>query len=43
MLIAGDDEEAKRKVSELVSDGGLRPLDVPALPNPPGRTRLSLG
>jgi predicted dinucleotide-binding enzyme len=28
VLIAGDDEEAKRKVSQLVSDGGLRPLDV---------------
>jgi predicted dinucleotide-binding enzyme len=27
-LIAGDDEEAKRKVSHLVFDGGLRPLDV---------------
>jgi 8-hydroxy-5-deazaflavin:NADPH oxidoreductase len=28
VLIAGDDEEAKRKVSMLVSDGGLRPLDA---------------
>ncbi|GEL20964.1 NADPH-dependent F420 reductase [Pseudonocardia asaccharolytica] len=28
VLIAGDDEDAKRKVSQLVSDGGLRPLDV---------------
>ncbi len=28
VLIAGDDEEAKRKVSQLVSDGGLRPIDV---------------
>jgi predicted dinucleotide-binding enzyme len=28
VLITGDDEEAKRKVSELVSDGSLRPLDV---------------
>src|SRR5918992_3917811 len=28
ILIAGDDEEAKRKVSQLVSDGGLRPVDV---------------
>ena len=27
VLIAGDDEEAKQKVSQLVSDGGLRPLD----------------
>ena len=31
VLIAGDDEEAKRKVSQLVSDGGLRPVDVGAL------------
>jgi 8-hydroxy-5-deazaflavin:NADPH oxidoreductase len=28
VLIAGDDAEAKRKVAQLVSDGGLRPLDV---------------
>ena len=28
VLIAGDDDEAKQKVSELVSDGGLRPVDV---------------
>jgi predicted dinucleotide-binding enzyme len=28
VLIAGDDEAAKRKVAQLVSDGGLRPLDV---------------
>ena len=28
VLIAGDDDDAKRKVVELVSDGGLRPLDV---------------
>jgi 8-hydroxy-5-deazaflavin:NADPH oxidoreductase len=28
VLIAGDDDEAKRKVSQLVSDAGLRPLDV---------------
>jgi NADPH-dependent F420 reductase len=28
VLIAGDDERAKQKVSQLVSDGGLRPLDV---------------
>jgi 8-hydroxy-5-deazaflavin:NADPH oxidoreductase len=28
VLIAGDDAEAKRKVSQLVSDGGLRPVDV---------------
>lgn len=28
VLIAGDDEEAKQKVSQLVSDGGLRPVDV---------------
>jgi predicted dinucleotide-binding enzyme len=27
-LIAGDDEEAKRKVAQLVSEGGLRPVDV---------------
>jgi NADPH-dependent F420 reductase len=28
VLIAGDDSDAKRKVSQLVSDGGLRPIDV---------------
>ena len=28
VLIAGDDDEAKRKVAQLVSDGGLRPIDV---------------
>jgi 8-hydroxy-5-deazaflavin:NADPH oxidoreductase len=28
VLIAGDDEAAKEKVSQLVSDGGLRPIDV---------------
>jgi predicted dinucleotide-binding enzyme len=28
VLIAGDDKGAKQKVSQLVSDGGLRPLDV---------------
>ena len=28
VLIAGDDDEAKRKVAQLVSEGGLRPLDV---------------
>jgi 8-hydroxy-5-deazaflavin:NADPH oxidoreductase len=28
VLIAGDDDEAKRKVSRLVSDAGLRPIDV---------------
>ena len=28
VLIAGDDESAKQKVSALVSDGGLRPIDV---------------
>ena len=28
VLLAGDDEEAKRKVSQLVSDAGLRPVDV---------------
>jgi predicted dinucleotide-binding enzyme len=31
VLIAGDDADAKRKVAQLVSDGGLRPLDVGAL------------
>jgi 8-hydroxy-5-deazaflavin:NADPH oxidoreductase len=28
VLIAGDDEDAKQKVSQIVSDGGLRPIDV---------------
>jgi 8-hydroxy-5-deazaflavin:NADPH oxidoreductase len=28
VLIAGDDDEAKRKVASLVQAGGLRPLDV---------------
>lgn len=28
VLIAGDDEDAKEKVSSLVKDGGLRPIDV---------------
>jgi hypothetical protein len=28
VLIAGDDKGAKRKVSQLISDGGLRPLDA---------------
>jgi NADPH-dependent F420 reductase len=28
VLLAGDDDEAKRKVSRLVSDGGLRPIDA---------------
>jgi NADPH-dependent F420 reductase len=28
VLIAGDDEAAKRKVAQLVADGGLRPIDV---------------
>ena len=31
MLIASDDEEAKRIVSGIVSDGGLRPIDAGAL------------
>jgi predicted dinucleotide-binding enzyme len=31
VLIASDDDEAKRKVSQLVSDAGLRPVDVGAL------------
>jgi predicted dinucleotide-binding enzyme/nucleotide-binding universal stress UspA family protein len=31
VLIAGDDEDAKRKVAQLVSDGGLRPVDVGGL------------
>jgi predicted dinucleotide-binding enzyme len=28
VLIAGDDDSAKQKVSQLVSGGGLRPIDV---------------
>jgi predicted dinucleotide-binding enzyme len=28
VLIAGDDEAAKEKVSRIVADGGLRPIDV---------------
>jgi NADPH-dependent F420 reductase len=28
VLIAGDDDDAKKRVAELVADGGLRPLDV---------------
>jgi predicted dinucleotide-binding enzyme len=28
VLIAGDDEQAKQKVSQLVAVGGLRPIDV---------------
>ncbi|MFR9724415.1 NADPH-dependent F420 reductase [Streptomyces sp. MS19] len=28
VLIAGDDEDAKRSVAELAASGGLRPLDV---------------
>jgi hypothetical protein len=28
VFIAGDDESAKQKVARLVSDGGLRPIDV---------------
>ncbi|HWD47724.1 MAG TPA: NADP oxidoreductase [Actinomycetota bacterium] len=28
VLIAGDDEAAKQKVSQLASDAGLRPIDV---------------
>jgi 8-hydroxy-5-deazaflavin:NADPH oxidoreductase len=28
VLIAGDDNNAKQKVAQLVSDGGLRPVDV---------------
>jgi predicted dinucleotide-binding enzyme len=31
VLIASDDEEAKRIVSGIVSDGGLRPIDAGAL------------
>jgi 8-hydroxy-5-deazaflavin:NADPH oxidoreductase len=28
VLIAGDDDNAKQKISQLVADGGLRPIDV---------------
>jgi predicted dinucleotide-binding enzyme len=28
VLVAGDDEDAKRKLAQFASDGGLRPLDV---------------
>jgi predicted dinucleotide-binding enzyme len=28
VFVAGDDADAKRKVSQLISDGGLRPLDA---------------
>jgi NADPH-dependent F420 reductase len=28
VLIAGDDDNAKEKISQLVADGGLRPVDV---------------
>ena len=28
VLIAGDDDAAKQKVAQLVTDGGLRPIDV---------------
>jgi predicted dinucleotide-binding enzyme len=28
VLIAGDDNDAKQKVAQLASDGGLRPIDV---------------
>jgi hypothetical protein len=28
VLIAGDDEDARQKVSKLASDGGLRPIEV---------------
>jgi 8-hydroxy-5-deazaflavin:NADPH oxidoreductase len=31
VLIAGDDDDAKRTVARLVADGGLRPVDVGAL------------
>jgi len=35
VLIAGDDDEAKRKVSELVADGSLRPIDAGPLRRAP--------
>jgi predicted dinucleotide-binding enzyme len=28
VLIAGDDDEAKQKVSQIAADAGLRPVDV---------------
>jgi NADPH-dependent F420 reductase len=28
VFIAGDDEDAKRKVAELIRDGGMRPIDT---------------
>jgi 8-hydroxy-5-deazaflavin:NADPH oxidoreductase len=28
VLIAGDDDDAKQKLSQLISDGGLRPIDT---------------
>lgn len=28
VFIAGDDERAKHAVAQIVSDGGLRPIDV---------------
>jgi predicted dinucleotide-binding enzyme len=28
VLIAGDDNDAKQKVTQLAADGGLRPIDV---------------
>jgi predicted dinucleotide-binding enzyme len=31
VFIAGDDDDAKRKVGQLVSDAGLRPIDVGSL------------
>jgi 8-hydroxy-5-deazaflavin:NADPH oxidoreductase len=31
VLIAGDDDEAKRKVAQLVEAGGMRPIDVGSL------------
>jgi 8-hydroxy-5-deazaflavin:NADPH oxidoreductase len=31
VLIAGDDENAKRKVAQVVTDGGSRPVDVGSL------------
>lgn len=33
VFIAGDDEEAKKMVEQLVTDGGMRPLDVGPLKN----------
>jgi len=32
IFIAGDDENAKQTVAQLVSDGGMTPIDVGALP-----------